>query len=788
MTFADPKRSLDDLAWARIVDAVASRCRGPLATRCDVPINVTPEGALIAGKETREVMTLLEAGETLPLDGVREVGPLLKRIDRNGSLEAPELRDVKLSLQAARALRRFLSSHKDELPTLRNACPLDPTLDHLHEELAACIESDGTLADHASPELRRLRTETANLRARIVARLEQLLLKHEDIIQDRFHTLREGRYVVPVRRDAHEKLQGIVHGTSASGATVFVEPRALVAQGNRLKMAQAEQLREEARILADLSELVRERLPEVRAAMDALDHADLRQASARLGIDLGGRVLEAPEVGDADVCLQNARHPVLLLEGVDVVPCDLELRGGEGLVLSGPNAGGKTVALKTLGLSALMHRAGLPVCADEGSRCGFFGPVLTDVGDEQSLHKNLSTFSAHISNVASILEQSRPGALVLLDEVATGTDPAEGSALACAIIDALCRAGAAVAVTTHYEALKAMATTDARLANAAVGFDVERMLPTFELHHGTPGTSSALAVAKRFGIPTKILETARAVLPEQSRTFDELVQRLEEQRRELAIEKASLAEESAALAAARRAVKDRLKSLESKGKAAVDELSKKVLDDLHHARKELRRLRKDLRKKQDAEALEQAQRRLDAQRDQVAQLRPQAPTPEGPALKDVQVGQQVWVDRLRSTGKVLEIDKKKARVQAGPLKLWVKMNELRAANVPPVTKSKGSRNTSSNDSSRKGASPQHSGNTLDVRGLRVDDALAMTESFLDRAYGAEESTAYIVHGIGTGALRDALRAQLRANKQYVASFRGGNTEEGGDRLTIVTLK
>jgi len=778
---AEPAKTLDDLEWQRIVAAVAARCRGPLAARIRLPIAETIDGAKRALDETAEVMRLLEIEERLPLDGAREVGALLDRIAREGALNAPELRDVMKTLEAARALRRFLSARKQSTEALRRACPLDPTLDRLKDELAACIEPDGTLADHASPELKRLRTETANLRARIVGKLERLLLEHADILQDRFHTLREGRYVIPVRRDAHEKVPGIVHATSASGATVFVEPRGLVAQGNRLKMALNEQEREEARILGELSELVRERLPELRAAVAAIDHADLRQASAQLGVDLGGRVL--PLLEHAEMSLDDAKHPLLLLDGVDVVAADLPLREGHGMVLSGPNAGGKTVALKTMGLAALMQRAGLPVCAAEGSRLGFFSPVLTDVGDEQSIQKNLSTFSAHVRNVSSILERANRGALVLLDELATGTDPGEGGALACAVLGALLDAGAAVAVTTHYEALKAAATKDERLLNAAVGFDVERMMPTFTLHLGTPGASSALAVAARFGIGEAVIARAREVVPEQSRTFDALVRQLSAQRAELTAAHGRVTEKQERLAAQSDELEERLRKLKARGRKSVDDASAALKKELDALRDELKKTKKTLREKKSERAVADAKAKIDAAVEAVAKTKRAPVKPRG-GLRRAEVGQSVWVPQLKSRGEVLELDGARARVQAGALKLWVDVSALQEAEeeervprpAPPEPRPD------------RPPSPRSSDNTIDVRGLRVDDALSMTETFLDRTFGADEKTAYIVHGIGSGALRDAIRAHLERDASYVASFRSGSTEEGGDRLTIVTLK
>jgi DNA mismatch repair protein MutS2 len=287
-TLAEPlalglEKSLRDLEWGRIVDAVAERCAGPLGDRLEaLPFASDVEGARLAMAETAEALGLRREGDPLPLSGIRDVRSSLDRVARSGALDGPSLRDVRLTLTAGRALRTFLARRKERCARLYAACPLDPTLDGLERELAAAIEPDGTVSDAASPELRRLRAEVGHLRARIIGRLEQILIEHRDVVQDRFHTVREGRYVVPMRTDAHDRIPGIVHGTSGSGATVFIEPRALVEQQNRLTLALGELEAEQARILAQLSELVGERLHELRAAVEALDHADLRSASARL--------------------------------------------------------------------------------------------------------------------------------------------------------------------------------------------------------------------------------------------------------------------------------------------------------------------------------------------------------------------------------------------------------------------------------------------------------------------------------------------------------------------------
>jgi len=582
----EPSKTFEDLSWDRVITAVVSRCVGPRGQERRLPLAQDRAGAVRALGETAEVLALLREGEALPLDGLRDVREHLARVERGGALDGPALRDITSSLGAARSLRRFLARRRGTMPLVSAACAFDPTLDALQEELADHVEPDGTLADGASPELRRLRGEVSALRERIVNRLEQLLQKEAALVQDAFFTDREGRYVVPVRRDAHERVPGIVHGTSQSGASIFVEPTAIVPLGNRLKVAEGELEQEVARILAALSDRVRERIPETRAAADSLDHADLRQASARLARDLRATV---PDVPDAPtVRLRAARHPLLVIDEPTVVPNDLELAGGEGLVISGPNAGGKTVALKTLGLAALFTRAGIPFPADEGSVCGFFDPVLTDVGDDQSLDRKLSSFSAHVTNLAAMLDRADRRTLVLLDELAGSTDPQEGAALACAVLEALCARGAAVAVTTHYEPLKALALRRDHLRNASVGYDLARMEPTFQLTLDQPGVSSALVVAARYGIPGPVIDAARDALPEQSRDFDALVRALDDQRRQLegAQRHAEAAQQEAERA--RQAVASELAALKERDRKALGDEAAKLRDEVRRARSDLR--------------------------------------------------------------------------------------------------------------------------------------------------------------------------------------------------------
>ncbi|MCA9602352.1 MAG: endonuclease MutS2, partial [Myxococcales bacterium] len=581
------------LEWDRVVRAVRSRCVGPTQSHEDLPIARDAQATRVALEETAEAIQFLEQGDPVPVEGIKDIALSLSRVARDGALSGIELRDVGLTLAAARVLRKFLGRNRAHVPHLTAACPIDPTLDDLEDHIAHVIERDGKVSDHATPELRALRTEVANVRARLVGRLEELLRQHAVALQDSYYTVREGRYVLPMRADAHDRIQGIVHGTSASGATVFIEPRAIISYGNRLKIAEGEMEREEQRILLAVTDRVRGSLPTVLAAFDALNHADLRAASAKFARDFGARVVRLED--GARMRLVRVRHPVLAIDGGSVVPNDVEVASGHALVISGPNAGGKTVALKTVGLAALMVRAGLPLMAEDGSVAAFLDPVMADVGDAQSIAKNLSTFSAHVRNVARMLAASGPRALVLLDELAGGTDPSEGAALACALVDAFTAKGAAVIVTTHYEALKARGLAAPTLRNASVGFDVATLAPTFELLLDVPGSSSALVVAERFGIPTGVIAAARDFVPEQVRSLESLVTDVRERMRSVAEEREALALERAKVEREHGALREEREKYRARDQKGLSEGAAELAAEMERTKKELAEARRALR-------------------------------------------------------------------------------------------------------------------------------------------------------------------------------------------------
>lgn len=787
--------------------------------------------------EAREATELVENGEALPLVEIADVSSAVGRVGASGVLAPAEIRELGKALAAARGLRRFLSARRSHVTALFDACATDPTLDALADELAQAFDPDGLLSDHASPRLKELRGEYRSARTRLLARLDDLMTKYEAILQDRYVTEREGRYVVPVRSDAHERFPGIVHASSSSGATLFVEPRAVIPMGNRLKVLEAEVQREEIAIYTHLSNRIGESLTSVIGAIDALARADVRSATARLAQDLH---LTFPTVtDDARLELIDARHPLLLLDVLEgspahtgssratgaaarasIVPSDLTIAARRAMVVSGPNAGGKTVALKAMGLIALMVRAGLPVPCAAGSRVGIFEIVLTDVGDDQNLTKNLSTFSAHVRNLVRILDETQPGALVLLDELAGGTDPREGEALAAGMLDSLTARGGAVVVTTHYEGLKALALADDRFENASMGFDLAEMSPTFRMAQGVPGSSSALAVARKFGLPCTVIDRAEKFLTREDIQFESVVKKLNDERAALELARSAAAEREREASDLRHQLDAELRAARDREQRQLSKEAESLLGAVRRTREELREVQARLRaKKLDLVSAKEAEKALDRVAAKVAiggELEPlilhgetatardaaeAGPVVDPSALKK---GTRVWVARLRAEADVLDrLADGTVRVQAGPMRLVLPASELRLASdkdkdkgaeakkksVRPRSEGSGTAAataTTSRDPSGLEVALQTTDNTCDLRGLGADDAVTLAVTFLDRSLNDNRRVCFLVHGHGTGALKEAIRRELKSSP-YVRFFRAGASGEGGDGVTIAWL-
>jgi DNA mismatch repair protein MutS2 len=751
-----------------------------------------------------QTLRAVQDGESLPVAAVADQQPLFERIRRGGVADARQLLGLAQMLRTAHALRGFAAARRNSHAELAAALTSDPELDVLLDRLELVLEADGTISDAASTELSKARRRVQETRRELVARLVQLTDRYASVLRDRYYAERDGRYVLPVRADAHLRVPGIVLGSSGSGVTLYVEPQEITVLGNQLRVALAAVEREEARVLAALSEQAAGCLGELEQAHAACIEADLLAAIAGWASEV--RALALLPESESVLELASMRHPLLVGPDSSVVANDMQLRENTVLVISGPNAGGKTVALKCLGLAAWMARAGIPLPVGPGSRVGWFDPVLTDVGDEQSLLRSLSTFSAHIANLARILEQSCRHTLVLLDEATGGTDPEEGSALAAAVLEALLERGATVAVTTHYERLKQLAAHDERFHNASVGFDSEQMAPTFRLTLGVPGASSALQVAVRFGIPSNVIDRARALLPEGAVEVQQLASQLQSERDALRTARAEAeqaacrqAELLAQIETERSRVRDR-----ERQRLAVEgrELAVAVRQARDQLRAASQRLRQGSATKQ---ALREAQRSIDRAAHQVALgsplARATARTPlrsadRAPRVDQLEPGVEVYLTELGTHAQVIEPPARgQVRVLAGAVKLVVPVTQLEFAshrNRPGASPSKRSRRSGGTAAGRAPSSSARSlvrtkENTVDLRGERVDDALALLDAFLDRMLAANEPAGFVLHGHGSGRLKDAVRAHLAASP-YVERAAPAEPEDGGDAFSVFWIR
>ncbi|MBL9013592.1 MAG: Smr/MutS family protein, partial [Myxococcales bacterium] len=744
----------------------------------------------------------------LPLGSISDIAAAIARVRKAAALEAPELVAVATTGRALSRLRTHLRDHAAIAPRLAGKGAQIGDLGHVYHPILEAFDADGRLVDHASDALGPLRRALAAIKAQLEKRMQGLLTdeRFSPYLQDAYYTQREERYVLPVRTDGKGFVRGIVHGTSQSGQTLFIEPEEIVDLNNRAKLAEAEVLDEERRILIKFSGWVAEEADAFEASLAAAEELDVIGAAAIMAEDT---VSAEPILDDAPrVALLHARHPLMLLADRRCVANDVTVDAGQTLLVSGPNAGGKTVALKTVGLAALMARAGLHLTAESGSAIGWFPDIRTDIGDAQSLEKDLSTFSGHMVNLRELLATAGRGSLVLIDEIAVGTDPEQGAALAQAVLEALADAGVTSIVTTHYERLKALGATDARFANASVGFDLSRLEPTFKLHLGTPGSSGALAVAQRMGIAVPVVERARSLMGAHVVKVEELLASVADQQRRIEIERAALLAELEAVEAERaahRALRDSARARFEKQTRAVHG---EALAELKAARREIEEVRRALRAKAAAEQataddVRAANRRLVTPGAQVARHEPQRPLPPGtPATPEKLVqGAAVIVPRLGRAEVVALLPDNKVEVRVGSMRAALPIKDVlmdthrarraeqqrRAREVAPAPSAASDVQLVDGAPAGGRAGARTVDTTVDVRGSRADEAIAVVDRFIDESLIAARDTIFVIHGHGTGALRAAIRAHLGLHKG-VERFRAGEQSEGGDGVTVAFLK
>jgi DNA mismatch repair protein MutS2 len=790
MAFRVSERTLERLEWPDLVARLAGEARTPGGrARATGPLfEASAEGCRERLRETSEARAILEAGDAPPLGEIRDLDDALARLAKGGALTARELLDVRGSLVGLQATARFLAGQAAEAPSLaRRADPIGDFED-LTREIDFALGPDGNVSDGASPILAGARRDAHRFAAEAQARIERSLRDPAvaGALSDSFFTIRGDRYVLPVRADARHRVPGIVHDASASGTTLYVEPEALVDLNNRHKQAELTIERETRRILRELSERTAERRAEIVVGLGALDEIDLAFARGRLSLSMEGA---EPQIGsEGRIELPALRHPLL---GGEAVPNDLSLGDGHSvLVISGPNAGGKTVAMKSVALAALMSRAGLHVAAGPGCRIDDFEHVLADIGDAQDLREHLSSFSAHMANLARILEAAGPATLVALDEVGVGTDPGEGAALAQATLEVLAEAGARVVATTHYNLLKEMAEVDARFRNASVEFDPETLAPTYRLRLGAAGSSSALTVAARMGVPQEVLERAGGLLEREDRRLDRMLSELAASRAALERERSEASLLRAESEAARDGYRRKLEQIQARRDKLFQEMRRDLDRSFREAHGEVAEVIRTLQRGGSAREAARAREKLLGleARSRRAQPEPAAePEAEPEARIDwnrLAPGDPVTLPGGR-VGSVVALPDRRGRatVLVGSARMQLPAGQLRpAGGVPPTPRKP-------RTATRRDAEPEHRGGNpeVDLRGLRVDEFVDPLEAALDGALARGARRLTVVHGLGTGALRTAVRAHLNAFPSVLRVAEAA-ASEGGDGVAIAILE
>ncbi len=775
----------------------------------DIVQNIRPQSQLNAIQSRRnlygDLLGMAETSLSLPPLRIDDISQILREVAPDGAVVAGvDLNAVRGVLDVCYDLQAFLTKPEClQFSYLQKlAAPLNPC-DQLRFDIARSIDSDGAVLDSASPKLRELRRACITTEAKIQRYLDTLVKSNEigDNAQERFVTMRNGRFVIPIRKDARTSLTGIVHDMSNSGQTMFVEPNETLGWGNDLARLRIEERDEVRRILAVLSGQVRLAADSIRVNQRIIAELDAAAAVARWAVAYG---CHFPNFGGY-LSLHQARHPLLMAQfrkiggGRDVVPLDLELpKGTKILAITGSNTGGKTIALKTTGLLALAAQSGLPIPASQDSQFAIYDHILADIGDEQSIEANLSTYSGHISNIASILEETWDGSsLVLLDELGSGTDPLEGGAIACAILAAFLKRKAVTITTTHLGMVKNYVQQHPQMTNAAVRFDVNSLKPLFILDIGRPGASYALLTAKRIGMPADILADAEKHLSGEHLRMEEMLAKMEADQKTLAEQARQIEETNRELIQKRDQLRSELDSLRNDRKKLTNEAYQKAQAIVDNTRRDMENLVREIREK----AKRKSNDDNDVQTDEIAKmrdkladrerriqqgLRTSSNRPAAPVTADeLQVGKKVWIERLNAHGKIVSVseNKKTIIVSVDGVNFTMKAADLQK----PTEKDEPPKPTVV-----KIVAPIVKGDTsheINLIGLRVEDALEQLEPFINRSIMARIDEIRVVHGFGTGRLRAGIHEWLR-RQPSVRSFRLGREPHdiGGAGCTIVSLR
>jgi DNA mismatch repair protein MutS2 len=784
--------TLKALEFEKVLSIASSYAKSPVAR--DLVLNIKPlsnrKDIETRSGEIGDIRRLTQDGTPLALSSFDDISDLLERVrPKDSVLDSTEILLFAPVLQMASSIPAQLEE-QDGLAHLKSLTAGLMAYPDLLGLIENSIDGEGNILDTASSVLFDLRVKIRAFEKKINRRLEEILRDRdiEPFLQDSFITKRTGRWVIPVRMDAKGQVKGVVHDVSSSGETAFMEPLEILGAANELENLIADARAEEIRILRGICQEIRAREDDIRADFKTIVHIDVLNSIAKFSDALS---METPVINEQSVLrLDGACHPLLLWiqkkgSRGNVVPLDLHLGhlghlGDEEkvMLITGPNAGGKTVSLKTAGLLCLMAQSGMPVTARSSSSFPLVHDLLVDIGDEQSIESSLSTFSAHVSNIAGIVNKAGPGTLVLMDELGTGTDPLQGAAIGCAVISGLMKKGAMVVATTHLTEVVAFVQKTEGMVNASMEFDANTLRPLYRLKTGEPGQSHALEIAEMYGLPKDVLASAKELLGAGQSELYGLLAELKDKRKEHEDTLSRLEAERAELKDMRARLEEKLKKAEAEkteiirrayeeAKEIVRDIKKNVFDILDEV--------KQKKKRDSIRVLDAVGKKVDKK---IAELTPEEPTLSADEIK---AGDTVFVGSLRCDAEVLEVGKNKLRVKVGQKEIEVPLTGIGKAKGRKEVKKP------SVDIEYSGVMPDEAVMELNVVGMRVDDALIEIEPFLNRASLQGLESVLIIHGIGTGALRQATRELLEGHP-LVRSHRQGRQEEGGDGVTVVELR
>lgn len=796
------------LEWPVLIDFLAKEAASTMGADCCRSLAFASDllTARIQQQETTEMVQILEGSYPLQPLIFPDIRSVLARAGKDGLLDGPDLRDISIVLGLSQTTKHLLQFHSATAPTIGAQSQNLHDMIWVKHAIDTCIDLNGHLRESASPELHQLTQKSQDLRQTMRRRLEHMLAsrQYEDLLQEQYFAERENRYVIPIKAERQHNIDGIVHDISSSGATVFVEPRHLIELNNAIKFADLQVAQEARHILQDLSILVSEHVPSIQENLNCLAVLDCLMAKARLSIKIHGSPIHLNQERRID--LHQARHPLLALTKEHVVPNSIRIEGDtKVLIISGPNAGGKTVSLKLVGLIAMMVKAGLHPPCDPDSDMALFERMYADIGDTQDLSKDVSSFSGHILNMIALLkdvgmpkeEAFTRDSLVLLDEVGSSTDPIEGAALAEALLGHLCELGCLIVATTHYPSLKTLAIRNPQVRNASQEFDIDTLSPTYRLLDGIPGGSSALKIAGRLGLDPSIIQAAQSLIQRQDRDLDRMLRSLHETHIRLdreATQAQRLRQEAQHLLDEAQISRNQLQNQEREDRQRY---RKQWQREFSKAQRHLNQMVDDLKKNKTLSNLQSIQQALGTiNQEMLSQL----PSNSLPSSETPHEGDLVEIDSLGTTGIVLESleGKKQVSIRVGAQTIKTAPSDLRLATLSSLDKSSRTRNRMGGQRSSLAihalpgatASSPATGfyhHEIDIRGARLDEAMEMTIAALDHALVTQAKYLKVIHGQGSGALKSGIRT-LCQSSPYVQSFRAGDPAEGGNGVTVIELR